>query len=355
MRRRPLTKMARLFRNAKILFLRSAKILFLLILFLSCCLAAPAFAQGGRPVGAIRIAQGAVTVYRWNQTEGIPARDGLTLFARDTIVTGADGRTSFEFNDKSRMTLAGNTRLTISRSVFDPDAGTRTSFVTMALGRARFAVREVMGYKNSDFKVKTQTAIIGVRGSDFLVRSLAERTEVTALKETELTVVGIGALDEPPRIIEDFQRTVIEEGAAPSPAISVSPEEIERELLEIGIDMAFEPDTEDIESAAADGATAVDDGAEPEAAELDEAGAADQEVEYIPSEALAVDLGEAADVEAEGGFDEAFDVSGAEAYGGIDEAFDDQEEIIDDAQEDVVEDRIEDIKLLPALPGPPGR
>jgi hypothetical protein len=118
--------------------------------------------------------------------------------------------------------------MVINKSVYDPKKKSRLSFLKMALGRGRFLVRKLFDLKRSRFSVKTPTAVVGVRGSDFIIRVTPQVTEVTALEKTRLEVVSLAAPEVKPMLVTDFERTTVEIGAPPSDVETVAPEEIEQ-------------------------------------------------------------------------------------------------------------------------------
>ena len=181
----------------------------------------------GSPVGKVVLVQGKAVIIHSNILSGYFAKKDFLLFKGDTIITLPKGRIRFKLNDGSILTQASNTRLVISRSIYDSTKKSRSSFFNMTLGKTRFWVTKMFGFKYSEFRVKTQTAIAGVRGSDFIVRATPNLTEVTALENTSMEVVSLAAPEVMPTLLADFERTMVEEGALPSEAEMVLPEEIE--------------------------------------------------------------------------------------------------------------------------------
>ena len=181
----------------------------------------------GAPVGKVQVVQGKVIIIHGKSIRGYWAKKGLPLYKGDTIVTQKKARISFKMNDKSIMTLSSNTKLVINESIYKPKKKRRSSFFGLALGKARFFVTKLLNFKRSEFKVKTRTAVCGVRGSDFIIVATEKLTEVTALADTELEVVSLAAPEAPPVIITDFERTGVELGQLPFEPEMVSHEEIE--------------------------------------------------------------------------------------------------------------------------------
>lgn len=196
----------------------------------------------GKAVGRLDIVQGTVTIQHDGEAVQYLAEAGLPIYARDTIRTHPGSRVRFELNDGSVLTLAANTDLTVTRSIYDPEQEQRSSFVDMTVGKARYWVRKLAGWDEPEFSVKTQTAIIGVRGSDFIVRAGETTTQVTALDQTRLTIVSLAAMEAAPVLLTEFEQTVVELGELPSEVIRISPEEAEQLILEMGRDA--EPEQE---------------------------------------------------------------------------------------------------------------
>ena len=181
----------------------------------------------GSPVGRVLLVQGNVVIMHKDMLRGYRAKKDLPLFKRDVIVTQEKGRIRFEMNDGSILTMGSSTKLVIDRSVYDAKKKSRSSFFRLALGKARFWAKKLVDLRYSKFKVRTPTAVVGVRGSDFIVKATATLTEVTALEKTVLEVVSLAFPEAKPMEVKDFERTLIEEGALPTDVEIVTPEKIE--------------------------------------------------------------------------------------------------------------------------------
>lgn len=194
------------------------------------------FKQGlGAPVGSVLFVEGEALLIHADSKTGYRAAQGLPLFKSDTIITREAARLQFGLNDGSRMTLSSGTKLAITSSVYDPSRNARSSFLDMSVGKARFLVSKLVGSGSLDFKVKTETAVCGVRGSDFIVGATPQATDVTALKETALEVGSLAYPDVKPIVLASYERTGVKRGELPSAVTRVSPEEIERMLEEFRV------------------------------------------------------------------------------------------------------------------------
>ncbi len=185
------------------------------------------FAPGlGAPIGKILLVQGRAAVVHAKEKDGYRVEKDMPLFKGDTVVTLERSRLRYKLNDDSVLTMASNTRIVLSQSEFSKDKG-RASFLKLDGGKARFLVKKLLKVKRSEFKVKTPTALVGVRGSDFIIKASKSLTEVTTLKHTLLEVLSGAALDKAPTLLSDMQRTTVEKGALPSDVENITQEEME--------------------------------------------------------------------------------------------------------------------------------
>ncbi|MGM0452526.1 MAG: FecR family protein [Thermodesulfobacteriota bacterium] len=187
----------------------------------------------GAPVGTIDDVRGeAVIIHPDDRSVAYKAAKAASIYKNDTLVTLEDAHLGFSLQDGSYMTLSPKTRLSINKSVYSPEQKTRSSFLSMALGKARFIVKKLVDARHSEFKVKTETSVAGVRGSDFVIAASAGITEITTLSETVLEVISSDMPDSPPLVLRDFERTRVRQGEAPAAAQKLEAEEIERLLRE---------------------------------------------------------------------------------------------------------------------------
>jgi hypothetical protein len=185
------------------------------------------FAPGlGSPIGKILLVQGKAVVVHAKEKDGYRVEKDMPLFKGDTVVTMERSRLRYQLNDDSVVTMAATTRVVLSQSEFTREKG-RATFLKLDGGKARFLVKKLLKAKRSEFKVKTPTALVGVRGSDFIIKASKTLTEVTTLKHTLLEVLSGAALDRAPTMLSDMQRTTIERGGLPSDVENITQEEME--------------------------------------------------------------------------------------------------------------------------------
>jgi len=181
----------------------------------------------GRPVGIVQQVIGDVVIMHANVLKGYRAERRIRLYKGDTVMTLENGRIRFKLNDGSILSLASETKMKLTKSVYDKKKKRRSSFFSMALGKARLLVVKVLDFKRSEFKVKTPTAVCGVRGSDFILEVSASETIATALEDTELEFHSLAFLEEPPMILKDFESSTVKKGERPTTPLRLPKDEIE--------------------------------------------------------------------------------------------------------------------------------
>ena len=118
--------------------------------------------------GQIKTASGTAFVERDGQR--LPARVGMPVRQSDTLITGADGAAGVTFTDNSLLSVGRNGALAIDRYAFDSTPH-RGQFDT-SLRKGTLAVISGKMVKQSPdaMRVRTPSSIMGVRGTEFVVR-----------------------------------------------------------------------------------------------------------------------------------------------------------------------------------------
>lgn len=138
----------------------------------------PKFVEGTEAnVGHVQKTQGKVYVIHKDDSVAYRLKKNYSLFSGDTLITSRRSRINAVMKDKSIFALASSSKMVIDKSIYDPEKETRTSIFGVLFGRVRFIVKKLTG--RSRFTVKTQTAVCGVRGSDFAI-SVRPATEETS-------------------------------------------------------------------------------------------------------------------------------------------------------------------------------
>jgi hypothetical protein len=118
-------------------------------------------------IGQVKIVRGNVTIER--QGKPLPATVGARLQAADVVRTGADGSVGITMDDDSLLSAGPNSELSLDRYAFD--ATTNQGRLDTSLNKGTMAVISGRIAKQSPdaMTVRTPTAILGVRGTEFVV------------------------------------------------------------------------------------------------------------------------------------------------------------------------------------------
>lgn len=131
---------------------------FLLLLVL----ATPAYAD----IGDIGKIKGSGALERGN--ESIIAEQGVSVQTMDTAVT-ANAKMRIDFIDDTRVDITQHSRLLIDEFVYDPANDIGSLSIKATLGTVRYASGQIAKKYQQNVKIRTPSATIGVRGTDFIM------------------------------------------------------------------------------------------------------------------------------------------------------------------------------------------
>ncbi len=133
--------------------------------FTSLWLPPAALASG--EAGLVKTLQGDVRIERG--TAGFPAEVGSTLLPKDRIVVGATGRVGLSLKDETLLSLGPQSVMVIDEFAFNPVSREGRVDTSLVRGTLRY-VSGLIGRLNPEaISVKTPTATVGIRGTDFIV------------------------------------------------------------------------------------------------------------------------------------------------------------------------------------------
>jgi hypothetical protein len=146
-----------------LILIRSA----LVSLFMIAALSDRATAQAA--IGQVKTASGEVTVLRGGASQKVVPGDHV--FASDVFETGADGSVGITFADNSMMSLGPDSKLSLDKFVFDTT--THEGVFDSSLSNGTLAVKsgQIVKQTPEAMKVRTPGALLGVRGTEFVVRA----------------------------------------------------------------------------------------------------------------------------------------------------------------------------------------
>jgi Uncharacterized protein conserved in bacteria len=135
------------------------------ILAAALAVAIPAMAAD---VGLIKVSKGSVQIQRG--AEKMPAAVGAALQASDVIVTGADGFAGITFTDNSLVSVGPGSVFAIDKYRFDTTTHQGEFEGNLRQGRLAAVSGKMVKQSPESMKIRTPSAIMGVRGTEFLVQ-----------------------------------------------------------------------------------------------------------------------------------------------------------------------------------------
>src|SRR5579862_7910655 len=135
------------------------------IIAAALAVAAPALAADN--IGLVKVSKGSVQIQRGS--EKLPANVGASLQANDTIVTGADGSAGITFTDNSLVSVGPNSVFAIDKYSFDTTTHQGEFQGNLRQGRLAAISGKMVKQSPESMKIRTPSAIMGVRGTEFVV------------------------------------------------------------------------------------------------------------------------------------------------------------------------------------------
>jgi hypothetical protein len=136
---------------------------------LACALSIAPIVALATDIAQFKVAKGAVYLERGGKR--LPAHVGTHLQATDTVVTGADGSAGITFIDNSLLSVGPNSVLQIERYAFNSTTHEGVFDTTLSRGTLSVVSGKIAKQSPDAMKVRTPSSILGVRGTEFLVRT----------------------------------------------------------------------------------------------------------------------------------------------------------------------------------------
>jgi|TARA_B110000483_G_C18197212_1_gene543565 hypothetical protein len=122
--------------------------------------------QAGAKIGTVTEINGFGEIVRESNVVG--NREGTPLESMDTARTKR-GKMRLDFIDDTRVDVIDNSILVIDDFVYDPATGTGKLDMRAALGTVRYASGQIAKNSRQNVRVRTPSATISVRGTDFIM------------------------------------------------------------------------------------------------------------------------------------------------------------------------------------------
>ncbi|MCP5266156.1 MAG: FecR domain-containing protein [Burkholderiaceae bacterium] len=131
-------------------------------------------ARSASPAAEVLAAQGDSRLLRPGSIKS-PIRPGTRVISGDVLKTGPDGSIQLRFADGAAISLGASTEFRVEEYRFEPKR--QRAFFELVRGFARTVSGMIGKKRHEDFRLKTATAVMGIRGTDFATEQGACATE----------------------------------------------------------------------------------------------------------------------------------------------------------------------------------
>lgn len=189
-------------------------------------------------VAKVESMQGEVTVYKSGQEKEYKGFKGMSLSEGDRIETGKKSWVLLRIDKDKGVKIGDNTTINISE-LKDLGEGNSTQFQVLK-GKVWNEVKEKLN-SNSKYEIKTPTAVMGVRGTEFFVSyengilkvGVIEGEVGVAIYEFEKDKEGEWKLKDEKYILKAPEYLYYDEISKQTIQSEIKPEELDRFLLEM--------------------------------------------------------------------------------------------------------------------------
>jgi hypothetical protein len=118
-------------------------------------------------IAQVKNVSGQVTIVRAGAN--LPAKAGDFLYEKDDIQTGSDGAIGITFTDNTAMSTGPNSEVSLDQYQFDSSNFHGSMLTDMRKGTLAMVSGDIARSTPGAMRVKTPTAMLGVRGTHFVV------------------------------------------------------------------------------------------------------------------------------------------------------------------------------------------
>ncbi|WP_246152614.1 FecR family protein [Sphingomonas montanisoli] len=120
-------------------------------------------------IGRVKRSTGIATIERGKAK--VPTAPGTQLQTGDVLVTGKDGQIALTFIDDTRFAVGPNSRVALSQFAYDRTRQTGSFLTDVNRGSVAVVSGQIAKSGRDAMKVRTPTALLGVRGTRFIVEA----------------------------------------------------------------------------------------------------------------------------------------------------------------------------------------
>jgi len=154
-------------------------------------LLAPLAAGGGQEIGTVTRVRGTAQIFRTGVAEPLMVAQSLAVQLEDRLRTAAGASVRIELADESVLSVGEQASLKLAEFDFSSAEGKRQVTLEMLLGKVMVLAKDVEKLKANSFQVKTPTAVVGVRGTLFVVWVVSDTITRVTCYENEVTVYNV--------------------------------------------------------------------------------------------------------------------------------------------------------------------
>ncbi len=139
-----------------------------LIIFLMLALVYSPGVQAAE-VGSFTQVEGQVNLLKSGKSPAIPVAVQTGIEMKDVVNTESASRAQLRFLDDTTLTVSPLSQITIESYMYDAQKGIRQVVLEVTQGLVQTVVSKIFRGTEPDFLLKSQTAVMGVRGTEFYV------------------------------------------------------------------------------------------------------------------------------------------------------------------------------------------
>jgi len=177
----------------------------LFIILVLSVLASLVSAQSNNPaIATLLNVEGTVRVVTLKSPKGRRGSDGMLLFAGNKILTSKKSKTTVEYRDGSRVRLFQNSALVLNLSE-EQSTSKRTFKFQLTLKSGSLRGRFLKGLQRT--KIRTPTALIGIRGTSFRITENNNNATVSLTEgQVEVSNLSSKVILNPGQWLDNFDR-----------------------------------------------------------------------------------------------------------------------------------------------------
>jgi len=135
----------------------------------------------------VRLYSGDVKLYPEGKNKMVTPKIGMAVKRKDVIKTGPNSWVTLAFENSSIIKIAPNSEVKVDKIKYDLEERImKTKIDIFGVGKLFAAVRKLK--KKSRFKIGTPTAVVGVRGTEFMVDVPDKNTAIFAVFKGKVIV-----------------------------------------------------------------------------------------------------------------------------------------------------------------------